>query len=143
MTPYIKTTIPDDVLCLFEAIGGAVRNVPDIDLGKNSCGEQIILDCHMIARAIGRIFGLRVVDGHYAHCSHSWLETIDRRWVIDPYPVMTFPGPLLLDARNGILPGRTLYQRTKRLAKQLPFSSPEFRRSVRRIAKAIEKTLNG
>jgi hypothetical protein len=145
MTSYIRTRIPLSLMELFQNIKRVLEALPDLDLGTRSGGEQIVLDCHMVARAIGRTFGLNVVDGRYAGTSHSWIELFTpdppTAWVIDTYPILTFPGPLLLMAESPIMPGRKLYRRTRNFGRQLPFSSPEFRRSVNLIAKEIRRII--
>ncbi len=40
---------------------------------------------------------------------HSWLETVDGDWLIDPYPVSCLGGPLLIKRRSRWL---TIYRKT-------------------------------
>ncbi len=145
MTPYIRTQIPPSLMELFQNIKRILAALPDLNLGTKSDGEQIFLDCHMVARAIGRTFCLKVVDGRYANTSHSWIEFFTSNppaaWVIDTYPILTFPGPLLLMAESPIMPGQKLYRRTRNFGRQLSFSSPEFRRSVNLIVAEIRRII--
>jgi len=142
MTPHAAKYAPSEYLELLGRINFAVSRLPDLDLGQDRRGKPIVLSCHMLTRAIGKIFGLTVVDGYFNRgFSHSWLLTKDQCWLFDVYPVGIIGGPFLVDASSVLSPGRIVYQRHGRMCKILPFSSPEFRRSVRRITKEIRKIL--
>lgn len=76
MRPYVSKFIPQENLELFEKIKMAVTAMPDIDLGKDEEGEEIILSCHILARAIAKLFSLKFVDGYFhPNYNHSWLLT--------------------------------------------------------------------
>jgi hypothetical protein len=144
---YAAAWLPIPVRELFERIEKIAHALPNIDLGVDANGEKIIIDCYMVARAFSRVFGLPVVHGTYSTCSHAWLETVDHRWIIDLFPVWTFPGPIIVNADplHGNVPGRTFYIRRSsrgKLGKAHLFSSREFRRSVRRITNKVKKLAN-
>lgn len=140
MTPYVATKIPTEHLKLWRSLDHVIGRLPDLDLGRDQKGEPIILSCHMLARAIGKVFGLRVIDGEFGRgFAHSWLVTADGRWIVDPYPVGIVGGPLIVDATGAHMPGSTLYNKRGKVCKRLLFSSPEFRRSVRLITTEIRK----
>lgn len=111
MTPYalIRGGIPKDDVVMFEKIGTAVRALPDVD--EN--GEEIILSCHILARALAQVFSLEFKDGYfYPNFEHSWLVT-PRNNIIDAYPVGMLTGsnggPILIDGGR-CSPARWLYK---------------------------------
>lgn len=61
------------------------------------------LRCHEVARAVGKVLGLQVQDGHYGLVEHSWLWTRPWTWgkyppsVIDVYSVGSLPQVRLVD----------------------------------------------
>jgi hypothetical protein len=65
-------------------------------IGKGD--EEEWVRCHELARAIGAVLDLVVVDGSYGACEHSWLMTPDRR-VLDVYVPARVPQVQLVDAR--------------------------------------------
>jgi hypothetical protein len=52
--------------------------------------------CHELARALGRILELPVVDGATVGCDHSWL-VVDRTTFLDPYRPGCLPMVQLID----------------------------------------------
>lgn len=141
MTPYAQRFVSSEEVALFEKIKDVVTRLPDIDLGENEDKEPIILSCHILARAVAKIFNLKVVDGYFAkYYDHSWL-TGPGGHIIDTYPVATLGGPILMDNQR-FSPAKTLYQKTsaKRISRGR-FSKNSFRRSVRRISRALTITL--
>ncbi len=138
MTPYVTRFIPEEELALFERVKAAVQEMPDIDLGVDERGRKVILSCHMLARAVSRVFGLEYADGYFCRSyQHSWNVTKDGH-IIDVYPVATIGGPLLVDGQVAS-PARTLY--TKTSAKTMSrgrFGQNSFRRSVSRIVHALK-----
>ena len=100
MKTYTETQsdlVTQDELDLLSKVRKAVEKLPDIeDLGVDHRGEKVILSCHILARAVGKIFGLKIVDGFfYPTFSHSWLVT-KRGNVIDVYPVGIVGGPIFV-----------------------------------------------
>ena len=138
MTPYIRQFVVNTDYELFMQIRAVVEKLPDIDLDYNEDGEKIILSCHMLARALGRVFGLRWVDGLYAGVgNHAWLVFPHKMYILDCYPVHTLGGPLLINAKEWLSPGQMLYKRKRRVLKSIRARRPSFRRSVRLIERAI------
>jgi hypothetical protein len=137
MTPYARKFVTHEEFGIFERIRELVNILPDIDLGKNEDGEEIILSCHMLVRAVAKIFHLKVIDGYFAKSyDHSWLVT-PRGHLIDVYPVATLGGPTLMDGQ-WLSPSRRLYERTSsRKLSRGRFGKNSFRRSVRRITRAL------
>jgi hypothetical protein len=64
-------------------------------------GHEIEFSCHMVADALSQIYSpqVGVERGFYlSGYKHSWLRT-EHRNIIDPYPIATIGGPLLIDGR--------------------------------------------
>lgn len=140
MTPWAAQFIPEDDLALFERVQKILHCFESPDLGTNESGEQIVLSCHMLSRAFTRILPVSVRDGAFlTFYEHSWVET-PSGYVIDVYPVGAVGGPLLYD--KGVYSPKSLMF-TRASAKKISkgrFDTPSFRRSVRRITKALEAT---
>lgn len=138
MIPYVTRYIPIEDIVLFGKIRKAVERLPEINFGKSEKGEEIILSCHILARAVAKVFGLKFVDGHlYPHYQHSWLLTSSGN-IIDTYPVAVIGGPIIVD--NGkwsrSSPARFHYKK-KGLGNG--FNHASFRRSVRKVVKALKE----
>lgn len=133
MKPYVLSKLSKEEIELFEKIRRAVNDLPDVDLGKNEDGENLILSCHILARAIAKVFHLQYVDGHfYPYYQHTWLLTPTGN-IIDVYPVAVLGGPILMDR----LVARHFYKKRSLLnddARKL-----SFRRAVRRITEELKK----
>jgi len=131
----LKFISPFDVV-LFERIREIIENLPDVDLGQKKDGEEIVLSCHMLARAIGRIFNLKVADGHaIVGYEHSWLVTSNKN-IIDVYPVATIGGPIIIDGNT--LYARQIYkQSTTRKVSNGQFGKPWFKNSTRKIERLL------
>jgi hypothetical protein len=142
MTPYVQQYVSSEEQVIFNRIREAIALLPDIDLGVDEKGEEIVLSCHMLARAVAKIFHLKVVDGYFARFyNHSWLVT-PKGHVIDIYPVGMLGGPMLVDATGVLSPGGHLYkQKNPRAFARGQFSKNSFRRSVRRITRALTNIL--
>lgn len=135
MKPHVLKFIPKEDLELFEKIKIAVTGMPDdIDLGKDEEGEEIILSCHILARAVAKLFSLKFVDGYFhPNYDHSWLLTLNGN-IIDVYPIAIVGGPILVkDSFSS--PMRWLYKK-ENISDGL-FSKPSFRRSVRRVIEVL------
>src|SRR3989344_9680872 len=138
MTPYVKQFIPDKEIVIFENIRCSVLRMPDIDLGKDEEDKLIILSCHMLARAVARVFSLQCVDGYfYPRYDHSWLITLQKN-IIDVYPVAMVGGPTMMDGNNGKI-ARALYlpQSTREISRGR-FGRKSFRRAVNKICTALQ-----
>ena len=95
MESYALNYLSDNDVMLFNKIRVLIDKFDDIDLGKDESGEKIILSCHIMARALARIFSLDYADGYFQpNYEHSWLVT-PRGNIIDIYPINALGGPLL------------------------------------------------
>lgn len=103
MTPFAASRICSADHALFGNIKQAVSEMQDPDLGTDENGRQIILSCHILVRAIIKIYEdddgkcaiMKVCDGHFAgFYEHSWIETRDGN-IIDVYPVGIVGGPIM------------------------------------------------
>lgn len=140
MTPYVKRYISEEELALFKRIRNAVNQMGDPELGQDENGKPVILSCHILARAIAKVFPVRVMDGYFAdNYSHSWVETSGGH-LIDLYPVAVIGGPIMFEGSTSS-PQRRIYTRSS--AKKLShghFSKSSFRRAVRHVSKALRQT---
>lgn len=96
--PYACRLIPKEDQSLFTEIQKIFKKLPsDIDLGHKENGDQILLSCHILARAVSNSFPLKLCDGSFSHKGyyHSWLET--DKSIIDIYPIGVIGGPILID----------------------------------------------
>jgi len=134
MKPYVLRYLPKEEIGLFEKIEKTIVSMPDIDLGKDEDGEEIILSCHILARAVAKIFSLKFVDGYFhPDHPHSWLLAPNGN-IIDVYPVLVLGGPLFIYSSHSS-PMRWLYKKEK-ISDGL-FSKSLFQRSVRRVIKVL------
>ncbi|HTX87261.1 MAG TPA: hypothetical protein VMC41_04335 [Candidatus Nanoarchaeia archaeon] len=133
MKPHVLSRLPQDEVEIFFKIKQVVDNLPDIILGNNENGEEITLSCHLLARAVGKVFGLKYVDGHsFPRYQHTWLITSHRN-IIDVYPVATLGGPIMLD--GGCVRHVEKFYKKKRLA--IGATRNSFRRALRKIEKVV------
>ena len=141
MIPYMIKYFPKEDIELFKKIEKMVHALPEVDLGKERDGKKILLSCHILTRAIGRIFKIAPCTGYvYPNYEHSWLTT-EKGNVIDAYPPATIGGPVLVMG-NHHYPARWHYEKC-RISKvsQGSFSRSTFKRSVRRIESALRKVM--
>jgi len=137
MITFAETRVSKDELALFKRIEKIVSCLSDIDLGEDEKGKKIILSCHILARAVSQVFGVKFVDGfYYPNFEHTWLVTSSGN-VIDLYPVATIGGPIMVVEPDYHSPAYWLYHK-KRLNKN--FHSNSFRRAVRKVVAAIHNT---
>jgi len=59
--------------------------------------------CHELVRAVGNLYQMQVVDGHYNRTEHSWLYTRNKprtakNYILDVYAVGRLPMVQLMDA---------------------------------------------
>ncbi|MCX6713710.1 MAG: hypothetical protein NTV48_01225 [Candidatus Vogelbacteria bacterium] len=123
---------------LFSLIQKVVSLLVVPDLGQNNKGEDVVLSCHILARATAKVFELKHVDGYFVSCyCHSWLITLSGH-VIDVYPVGVLGGPVLwVNARNAPTP--RLFQKRRLGNGNINSDQSWFRRSVRRVEVALRK----
>lgn len=63
------------------------------------------LRCHEVARAVGHLLGLPVVDGKFGIVEHSWLLIpTEPAFLLDPYAVARWPQVQLVQTRLLLLP---------------------------------------
>ena len=114
MKPRVLFRLPQDDVDIFFKIRKVVENFPDRGFASGKMGEPMPLSCHLLARAIGKIFGLKYVDGHsFPGYQHTWLVTSSGN-IIDVYPVATLGGPIILDG-NCVRQVKNFYKK-KRLS---------------------------
>jgi len=149
MTPYAESSyFSPEELALFGKIKNLVQAMPDVDLGKDAKEKQILVSCHMVTRAIAKIFPeLEVLDGQFgawAGYDHSWLKR-GHRLIIDPYPWAAVGGPIMV-CGDMISPWYRLYRETcKCQAAEFKkrFKHKEFKNHLRRVSAAVRKTARG
>jgi len=144
MTPCAMKYIPEEDIIVFEKIKNVISKLPDIDLGINEEGEKIVLSCHILARAVAKVFSLRCVDGYFLpNFCHSWVLSPNGH-LIDIYPVGVIGGPIMMvKGDNPLLinsPARWHYKKvsTREISNGL-FSKLSFRRSVRMVESCLRK----
>lgn len=125
--------VPPEVLALFREIEKLLES--DLDPGRGR-----LIDCHELSEALSGIYTaqLRSCFGVFAGISpHSWLETLDGDWLIDPYPISCLGGPLLIKRHSRWF---HIYQETE----QRPFlmRAKNFPGRVRRTRDVLEKALS-
>lgn len=142
MTPYAERYISENDLELFAKIKKALERMGDPDLGFDENGEVIILSCHILARAVAKVFPVRVRDGFFAKVfNHSWVETSSGH-LIDLYPVAVIGGPIMFEGRFDS-PKKRIYTYTSaKRQSHGSFSKNSFRRAVRRVVRALRRVLD-
>ncbi len=143
LTILDRFRVPDDFCKKFDVMSMLMQKHHHFDLGKYE-GKPILPSSHILARAMGEHFDLKVVDGTYlTEFPHSWLVSSDGFWVIDVSPCLALGGPLLVDAWGDNMPGKLLYKPGKisMKHKSLGFSTPEFKKAVKMAKKMYEGTL--
>ena len=107
----------------------------------------MLLSCHILARAFARHFPqLICLDGHYTKIvNHSWLYWKDpkrgRGWIIDVYPVATYPAPLLVDCALPTAFIRLYVHGSEARGLAELCQTESFQRAVDRLAAEIERLL--
>ena len=132
MKPYAMKHISPKELEIFSKIETVVNSLPnEIDLGFDERGKKVILSCHILARAIAKVFHLKYVDGYLykeGGFEHGWIET-DQFNIIDVYPIATVGGPIMI-ARNMFCCMHRPYQKAR--LKNRGFNKPWFRQAVKK-----------
>ena len=140
VTTHFELEVMATDLDPFKKISDVLDTLPTPYLGFTPNGSHIVLSCHILARAVGAVFGLPVIDGMYAVAyKHSWLRIPQSRNIIDVYPVAMLGGPLLISGISG--PGRTLYVEKDISCFHrdgLNFHEPAFIKAVEIMIKDIE-----
>ena len=134
MTPYVTRYISRRELALFRVVEKTITRLPDINFGTDRDGQVIFLSCHILARAVGEIFGLKVCDGKYFEIfDHSWNITPEGN-LLDVYPVAALGGPILHDFSTPAPASRLFVE--KKLGKV--FKSEVFLNRVRQVRDQME-----
>jgi hypothetical protein len=137
MTPYVKQFVPDEEERLLYTIKRSITALPDIDLGRDEEAKSVVLSCHILARAVAKVFKLKYVDGYfYPNFEHSWLLTPNGH-IIDVYPVAILGGPLLMDGSRHSPASRYYIKCARQKFSRGRFGKVSFRRSVRRITNEL------
>lgn len=138
MIPYTGNIIPIEDIQLFEKIKKLIAQLPNLNLGVDENGDKIILSCHILARALAKVFPqLKVKDGLFINIfDHSWLITRYGNF-IDPYPVGMYGGPILIEGSFGS-PARKLYIQKKLAVK---FDTQSFQKSVEKTEQVLNELL--
>ncbi len=141
MTPYATCYVSEEDFAIFEKIKNAVSKLPDINLGVDEKGCEIILSCHILARAVAKVFSLKCIDGNYIpNFRHSWVLSPQGHHLIDVYPVAILGGPILMVEDGGASPIKWHYKKASaRKISKGAFSKPSFKRSVRTVAASLRK----
>jgi len=137
MKPHMTTLVEEENLLLFQKIERAIQGLPDIELGKDTQEEEVLVSCHMIARALARVFPeVESHDGYFARRGqrHSWLTIRrDSRLIIDPYPIALLGGPIMVHGGYITTPWDRLYIK----ARLSNLGGVEFRRHVNLVTKVL------
>ncbi|KKW47152.1 MAG: hypothetical protein UZ00_C0014G0005 [Parcubacteria group bacterium GW2011_GWA1_60_11] len=130
--------ISEEDLTLFERVKRTVERMREPDLGLDEEGRKIILSCHMLARAAAKVFPVRVRDGYFAvNYQHSWVETPGGH-LVDLYPVAVVGGPIMFEGSMASPQCRIYRRLSARKLSAGRFGKNSFRRSVRRITRALK-----
>lgn len=138
MKPYILSFVSPEDYELFLKIEGVVREMPEVDLGKDKRGEKISVSCHMITRALAHFFPVEHRDGYFfkKHLQHSWLVR-GNYIIIDPYPILMVGAPIMVTNRLIMSPWRFLYKECL-----IPgLDAPPFLERVKKVIKTMGDTI--
>lgn len=147
MVPYVISHIgiPEEDIVLLDKISRAIRALPPVNLGADADGKEVLLSCHMLARAIGKIFKLEYKDGYFhPNYEHAWVLTKHLN-IIDVYPIAILTGrnggPFLMSG-DSASPARWLYKENKRVRKDVfrrAGGYDTFRNSVKKVVELLGK----
>lgn len=139
MTPWAAQYIPVKDQELFFEIRKIVEQMKDMPLGTDEEGEEIILSCHILCRALVRLYPqLRAEDGFFrTGLLHSWLVT-PQGTIMDFY-VPGAIGCLAIPAkREGFLEVfYSMYERNGLAEMYTVFSSWSFDHAVGHVERAL------
>lgn len=110
MLPYAYHLAHDDDRKIFDKICRGVQLLPDeLELGEDEEKRPVVLSCHVLARAVSKIFSVKLEDGYFCyHWEHSWVVGPHLN-IIDVYPVAILGGPIMVMGDYGS-PHKMLYQ---------------------------------
>lgn len=143
MKPWVTCRIEPQEVSMFQTIEQVVQRLPDnLDegrLGLHQNSKPVVLSCHIIARALAKVYGLRYQDGYFCgKYQHSWLVMPSGN-IVDPYPVGALGGPIMVDGAS-CSPWPDLY--TPCSARRISighFSRPWFRNAVRKLIRILRR----
>lgn len=144
MTPWVSEYVPKQDVNIFRQIRSEVEALPDLHYERDEGGNQILLSCHILCRALARIHPaeVSVVDGYFrVGLSHSWLITRNNS-IIDPY-VPGAIGVLILPAprREYHDVWYSMYTKSNLMEMHEVFSSWSFDRAVTQTEEALRALL--
>ncbi len=143
MTPLVMRDVPAEEYDLFQKICLVVREMPDVDLGRNEQGDAIPVSSHMVTGALAANFSsVAVKDGFIFKngSPHSWLET-KSGLIIDPYPVAMVGGPVMVLKKSYGSPWIWFYAEAVRGAYP-EYSREPFLSHVTKVTKAVGQTIS-
>lgn len=96
MKSYAYQVFSESDVALLERATRMVQHLPDF----HPHHPEQHLRCHEIARAVGRVLDLPVMDGSFCRCDHSWLyiRVGNRVRILDVYAVGSLPQVQLVDS---------------------------------------------
>ncbi|MGB7957515.1 MAG: hypothetical protein WCF77_01560 [Minisyncoccia bacterium] len=138
MRPYAESEglIGQEEVTILGRIRDVVKALPELELYSGR--EKRDVSCHLLARAIGKLFHLTVQDGYFASPGfpHSWLVN-ERGKIFDVYPIAQVGGPVLFD--NFWLGPWTKLFMQKDLGKDVFYA--EFNDHLHQLERAVEQTM--
>ena len=141
MKTYMESLMTPEEVAFFRVIERLMHEMPEVDLGLNHQGHKISVSCHMVCHALAQLFPqLECQDGYFARkgIEHSWL-TLNRDFIIDPYPVAIMGGPIMADCRYIGLPWQNLYIPSR---ERFPcLDAPNFPKHVEKITNVMQSVL--
>ncbi len=106
MRPHAADHISREDQLAFKTIRLSLAALPEIDLGVDHRQRKIELSCHMLARAVAKVFNLNCVDGKFLGTfDHSWTVTRAGN-ILDVYPIASLGGPIMWDGQARIITSR-------------------------------------
>ncbi|MBI2023069.1 hypothetical protein HYT01_00705 [Candidatus Giovannonibacteria bacterium] len=138
MISYASEFVSLEEMKTYLQIKKIVEAMPGLHLGKDDDGKDIVLSCHILARAIARVFGLDFVDGHFLTAyEHSWV-TLPSGKIIDVYPVAAVGGPIMYD-RHFLSPAHRLYKKQLKRGRRVVKDAEEtwFKEAVEKTTQEI------
>ncbi|MDP4007090.1 MAG: hypothetical protein Q8P55_00645 [bacterium] len=133
----MESLMASEEIAFFRLIERLMHDTPEVDLGVDRQGYEILVSCHMVCRALAQLFPqLECQDGYFARegIEHSWL-TWERDFIIDACPVAMVGGPIMVDCRYFTTPWQYLYQPSKERFTCL--DAPDFPKHIERVTEAM------
>ncbi len=149
MKTWSDRFVVGDEMALFNQVKEVVCRLPEYKLGKKEDGQEVELSCHLLARAVSQVFGLKYCEGHLCPSyNHSWVE-MPSGHIIDLYPVGIIGGPVLW-VKTWNAPAERYFTEEKLGGQSTGEDQPWFKwaikllvRRLRSVKKEIEKERSG